>query len=269
MIFRTTDQDYNTIQLIPLKPNNYTDGIPFNYRSYEVWLSQAAGSGTIRIYPAMNRNGFLNTMHASFRGTRIQDIPYMEDSSGTWSAYNAVISTSNPNYIAPSKSYGYGYMTYNDSSIIESSYKDSRGLYTFTVNDISNPLGAYLRVRPYAILMATNVNNAPTVRPYRWAFEIYNRDGSINFALLPALIDEQYKILHSGQATINGVQTHYRIIAVYASLNSGAYKTYQFGTGTIREISAPFLATQYENNGDGIYFLEYGCEYRAIDLNDR
>lgn len=242
----------------------YADTVPFNYRSAEVYISnEATASTAVRVFPANERPGKINTMHASFRSSRFTELPCAEYSSGVWNVYNAVKFEADS--IAPSVSPS-GYRSVN-GSCIESSYKPSKYVYTLTLNDLANPHGAYLSIWPYAILMMSNVNQAPTVEPWFWSVQMYS-SASSNRTLVSfrSLADYQVSVLASGIATIHSQRRYYKIVAVHACVSDSIYESYQFSVNPIHEISAPCLTFHNQSNLDEVYFLEYGCEYTNIQI---
>ena len=261
MIFKTTTDSTEIIQTIPLKAHTYSsDGVPFNYRSYDVYMTQAAGSGTVKVFPCRDSNSLICSMHTSFRGTQFTDIPCSEYSNGSWYHYNSI---GDNGFVTPSQSYGSGYFSFNGTAL-ESSYKSSKGQFTATINEVDTINGGYLYALPYAIIMTTNVSVSPKVRPICWSFKLYDQNSSSINALFPELLSEQYKTLASGKTTINGVNTYYKIIAIYAANSNGQNRSYQFSRQQIVEIGGPSLGHADAIDGDSIYFLEYGCEIHQL-----
>lgn len=276
-------------QGIPLKYNNWNDGLPFNYKSSRVYMAQEdqPSIAAFRIHPAQENGTSGGTTYFNIanvfldyrvQGGRYSDVPAVEYSNNTWYGYSVHVDGNKcaPSIFPRSTSTGvyspYLSRYFNNA---EGSFKNSRnGIWTTTFTKDTHQ-HFYPSFIFYAILLITNSTTnesqqiySPTARPdsvdmlaFSNTSDSYSSGTWISSAgTVDLTIDSSsYGFpVEADTVFINNIATKYQ---VYIVRNPAAF-SYKADNlilnNGLSELSIPFITFKNARDGDTIYFLEYG-----------
>ena len=280
MLWLSTSSSSDIVQqVIPWTRYTYGDGIPFNYRSAVVSITQEDNAGIFRVYPARNfsqSNWGLELIHSVHIGYRTSSYTYLPRASYNGRSWDEIGTreTAYDGLFAP------GQDTYNQSeyyseahTTYEGSYKANKGFWTLTMPPVTITQRQYL-IRPYAVLLLSNEDSkVPTATPTNWELFVYNsrEDTRTTYDTLVPRSEGDWEIKPSQIHTVytgniqsdTGQRSNARIIVVSSTVGSRTHAL-EMNFPTVDEISIPFIEFHDATAKDEVAILEYGCEYGAV-----
>lgn len=282
--------DGNTIkQGMPIKYFNWNDGLPFNYRSWRVYMAQEDQPtlAAFRIHPA-NETGQSQPTSTSYhlanifldyrvQNGRYSEVPAIEYTNNNWAAYS-VCNDGNkfaPNIFPRSQATGIysPYLTRFLNSATGSFKSDRNGIWTTTFTKDTHQ-HFYPSFIFYGIFLFTNKNRTPQVKPDKLNMLAFSNTtdayssgtwiSSAGTVDLDISATEYGTPVEYGETIIDGVSQHYTVYIVrHPPAKSYRADNLILNTG-LSELSMPFISFKNAVDGDNVYFLEYGfhIEYK-------
>lgn len=275
-------------QGIALKNYNWSDGLPFNYRSYRVYMAQELQPDVapFRIHPAQEQGQYrptansynISNLFLEYRvlNGRDTEIPYAECSNNRWDAFS-VLNYNDTGKLAPiiyprSTETGVNspyLVRYYDGSI-NGSFKTSRnGIWTTTFNkDTHNHF--YINIIFYGTFMMLNQNTSPATIPKSLDMLAYSSTsdsgtlissaGTVNLDIPESAFGDP---VESGNVNLGGTNYRYKVLIVKHPYQASYRADNLIINNGLSELSMPFItfgtkSTTQSTEGDRVYFLEYG-----------
>lgn len=275
-------------QGIALKKYTWFDGLPFNYRSYRVYMAQELQPdiAPFRVHPAQEHGQYrptgnsynISNLYLEYRvlNGRYSDVPYTECSNGYWNDFG-VLNYNDTGKLAPHfspRSTQTGekspyLVRYYDGSI-NGSFKSSRnGIWTTTFNKDTH-LHFYINFLFYGTFMMLNKNTSPSTIPKSLDMIAYSSTSDTGTWISSAgtvsldIPESAFGFpVDAGEVNIGGIDYHYKILIVKQPYQASYKADNLILNNGLSELSMPFIkfgtkSSTQSTEGDFVYFLEYG-----------